>query len=34
MDNYRTKLDALLFVEEIEMDEEMREFDMEMVLKL
>ena len=31
MENHRSKLDALLFAEEIEMEEEMREFDMEMV---
>ena len=32
MENHKSKLDALLFVEEIEMEEGMREFDMQMVL--
>ncbi|XP_065066757.1 RNA helicase Mov10l1-like [Rhopilema esculentum] len=31
MENHRPKLDALLFAEEIEMEEEMREFDLEKV---
>ena len=31
MENHRSKLDTLLFAEEIEMEEEMREFDMELV---
>ena len=31
MENHRSKLDALLFAEEIEMEEEMREFDLEKV---
>lgn len=34
LENHRSKLDTLLFVEEIEMEEEMRQFDMEKVLSL